>query len=64
MTVAQIRKSIQWGNTILHSCREITLPDGYKIAVIKQDEGGPGKEQMDKLIIQAVQEHLGEPLTA
>lgn len=64
MTVAEIRKGITWGNTIHHSCREITLPDGYKISVIKQDEGGPTKEQMDKLIIQAVQEHLGEPLTA
>ena len=62
MTVAEVRKGIKWGNTIHNACREFTCPDGYKIAICRQDEF-PDKDKMDKYLIQEVQEHLGEPLT-
>lgn len=61
MTIQDVKTNIKWGNTIYFGAREYVCPDGFKIAVVKSDEC-QSKEDMDKRLIQLVEEYTGEIL--
>lgn len=61
MTVLEVKNNIRWGKTIYPGSREFVCPDGYKISVVNSD-GTKSKEQLDKMLLDLVEQYLGQPL--